>query len=305
MVCKVVFHADTICLGIRREAVSALLATNDGSLSFSCCKCRISSNAGGIESFGSAVSQILMIVGELVREVRSSRQNKLGNFGGVGLSGQNLSVKEEVLNQVRELKERDKRADSIIIRGLPEMSLLGVQEKFSDICKCLQLQDIKLVDIVKIGPNNMYRARIPNNDLRKLLFVHASKLRNHPDFSRVYVNRDLTYHQRQVLVARRNKAHRTELFSVSGANAAPIGANHTSRSEPVFSSADFPALRISSSRGVGGRRGGRGGSVGVSRGGRGGRGVLVGSRRENSSVGVPAANRFGPGQINHNMRTLN
>ena len=43
--CALVFHPDQGCLGVSGEAISVLLADNDGAITYRCCQCR----AGAVE----------------------------------------------------------------------------------------------------------------------------------------------------------------------------------------------------------------------------------------------------------------
>ena len=60
------------------------------------------------------------------------------------------------MTHVRELREREKRLDSIIIRGLTTTSVNIVKDKFRDICRVLRLENIELCKVKKVGPTNLF-----------------------------------------------------------------------------------------------------------------------------------------------------
>ena len=307
--CGKVFHPDTLCLGVSKEAVQILMSTLDGSLTFSCCKCRTGGTVGFSDGNSSAMSQILLIVGELVREVRNWRGVRCapddvgsgiiaGSSGGVGsgsygssvtISGQSQtssSIGDAVMVQVRELREREKRANSIIIRGLGEIPPQQVVVKFNEICNVLNVGNIELVDVVQISSPSgyLYRAKIVNAICRKNLLLKSHELRNTEEFSSVYLNKDLTFLQRKDLALKRRVARNSPLgggkLLLTGANACPQG-----NSDQVVSGddnignlaggSDEVALsnrqdwQVVGGRGGRGARGGRG--SGGFRGSRGGR----------------------------------
>ena len=69
---------------------------------------------------------MLQTVGELAREVREMRSSKqtVGGATSLSLRGEDFAsqrqgvTRDEVLSQVRELREREKRVDSIILKRL-------------------------------------------------------------------------------------------------------------------------------------------------------------------------------------------
>ena len=68
---------------------------------------------------------------------------------------------------------------------------------------------------------NLYRADINNKDTRLGVSKNARKLKDSGKFSRVYINRDLTYPQRQNARSQRMEARTTS------ANSIPIGSGDT------------------------------------------------------------------------------
>ena len=100
-----------------------------------------------------------------------------------------------------------------------------------------------LVGLIRVGSTNLYRGSIPNAEHRRALLLKVHELRNSAEFASVYVHRDLTYQQRQDLLARRRAGrmgdradqdhHRAGSGSMAdislglgtGSNSQPLGAN--------------------------------------------------------------------------------
>ena len=184
-----------------------------------------------------------------------------------------------------------------MIRGLPQLSPQAVEQKFSEICAYLGVGDVELNNVVHISTGNgsLYRARVVDLVKRKELLTKAHELANSDTFSRVYINRDLTYHQRQELVLRRSRArgHQNSGSAsvLSGANVVPQGSRVPDFGSPSHlrtdeQFADVATLLSGSSGGDGGRGPGvRVPSGGVGRGRGGGRGS---GRGRGSARGGPA-----------------
>ena len=114
-----------------------------------------------------------------------------------------------VHEELKEMKERDKRKESVIIKGLSASSSIELTAKFEQLSDQVMGAKVILSDVSPIsGHPNLYRAKIKDANLRKLVLEKAKMLRS-SDFSSVYISRDLTYAQRTELFARR-KAKQTE-----------------------------------------------------------------------------------------------
>ena len=119
--------------------------------------------------------------------------------------GRTLS-RNDVLSQVRELKEREKRTDSIILRGFGDKTLEEVNTVFESICQELGMPVIPLMGLAKLPSTiPIYRARIANEDQRRSLISKAPELRHSQRFSQLYINRDLTRQQREDIKLRRQQ----------------------------------------------------------------------------------------------------
>ena len=86
---------------------------------------------------------------------------------------------------------------------------IDLDNRFEQLSDQVMGAKVILSDVSPIsGHPNLYRAKIKDANLRKLVLEKAKMLRS-SDFSSVYISRDLTYAQRTELFARR-KAKQTE-----------------------------------------------------------------------------------------------
>lgn len=116
-----------------------------------------------------------------------------------GSGGYRLVVRQEL----KELQEREKRKDSIIIRGMEAASPADLQAKFSELTQHSMGMHVELSDIRAIPSHpDLYRAKVLNINDRKQLLDRAKNLRGTP-YDKVFIRRDLTYAQRTELRERR------------------------------------------------------------------------------------------------------
>ena len=206
--CSSLFHGEPMCLGVKRSTVDVLLTETSGAILYRCCNCRFQEAPAG-----EGLVQLSRIVGELVREVRSagtkvqpqsvrplpSAPRTHGSNGGTGAG------RDEILSQIRELREREKRRSAIIFRGLGDVSVGVLSTKFGKMCEYLGVGRITLGNVRKVGNGIIYRAVIEDDDKRRELLSKCHRLRSSTEFSRVYINRDLTHQQRQDLREKRQQ----------------------------------------------------------------------------------------------------
>ena len=330
-VCKGNFHAEVVCLGVHSDVVEVLKRNEDGALSYNCTECRLvnTNNSATEGSYGPVLKQVICTVKELAKFVRveshgnGSKQAKCCSGNPSGLQSQPIPQREQtlsrndVLDQVRELKEREKRADSIIFRGFGDVSLEEVNSRFEGICQELGLSLIPLTGITKISSSPvLYRAKVANETQRRTLLMKAPELKLSRQFSQVYINRDLTKQQREeVMERRRNRRLGQEVNGENVQSRNPtdyiqnqnfpggrgrgerIGSQRTGNSSrgvgsfgPTQESNVWP-IPSSGSRGRNTTQRGRGGTVG--RGGGRGRG------RANSNSEINSTQRISFGDIPH------
>ena len=114
-----------------------------------------------------------------------------------------------IRDEMKEIREREKRRQSVIVKGLKAKTGAELASMFGHMCGEVMGTEINMSDITAI-PNHsgVFRAKILNEDHRKLVLEKAKNLRD-TSFHSVYVSRDLTYIQRSELFNRR-KSRRNE-----------------------------------------------------------------------------------------------
>ena len=239
--CNKVFHADRLCLGVDQPVIDVLLGGDSCAVKYVCCSCRASPKCGVSGEVG-GFSQMLNIIGGLVSDMRKLTESvsKLQGSQEVvpsnGVRVQNVTNKDDtgagiaidkslVMSEVREMYEREKRKDSVIIRGVGDVSVQQASSIFRDMCQYLGLGNVPLVDTVKVAPS-VFRGKILKNEMRFRLLAEARKLRNSANFRQFYIQKDLTYRQRGELIANRAAA-RENLQEVESGN-----VRHVSSSSP-------------------------------------------------------------------------
>ena len=217
--CKAGFHPDTLCLGIEDREISVLLDNTNGALVYKCCLCR-SGKSGATGAF----NQLLKMVGVLAQGFKKSGFRSVGNTvssSRVESAGEAVS-RVEVMSHLRELREREKRSNSIMLRGLQTASTSAARDIFRKICDLLDVGIVELSEMVRVGPNNLFRATVINADLRREVLMRSHELRRSDNFARVYVDRDLTYQQRQEVLAKRRAVRQSHVGDSSNANGGPL-----------------------------------------------------------------------------------
>ena len=130
-----------------------------------------------------------------------------------------IEYRTMIRQEVKELREREKRKDSIVVRGLTSTTLADVTTEFEEISSMMIGSSVTLTDIVRIPDHpELYRAKILDEGKRKLILEKAKTLKG-SRYDGVFIRRDLTYAQRQELKMRRERQlHETGLRTQSGHN---------------------------------------------------------------------------------------
>ena len=112
-----------------------------------------------------------------------------------------------VREEMRELEEQRKRRSSLVIRGLEARSANEAISQFKAVTEHLVDHEVTLTDVVRItSEGDLYRGKVTDDDLRKLVLEKAKHLKNSIPYGNVFIRRDLTFKQRQVLKVRRAQA---------------------------------------------------------------------------------------------------
>ena len=125
--------------------------------------------------------------------------------------------------------EREKRKDSVVIRGLQGTTPTQLSAEFRELTLKMMGTQVDLTDIVLIpGHTGLCRGKILDSANRNLVLDRAKTLRD-TEYGSVYIRKDLTYNQRSALKERREAQHgpvqgrqpRAEQTGVAAPAAAP------------------------------------------------------------------------------------
>ena len=109
-----------------------------------------------------------------------------------------------IRDELREIREQEKRRQSIIVKGLKVSSASDFKIKFRQLCDDVMGAKVDLSDVNPIsGHPNIFRAKVVDDTQRKLILDNAKRLKGSAHDS-VYISRDLTYAQRADLYQRRH-----------------------------------------------------------------------------------------------------
>lgn len=185
-----------------------------------------------------AISQGSLSYAKVVSQSESQpqpRQQDGGSYeGGSGVQrhSQNADIHPDyrsvVRQEIRELREREKRRFSLVIRGLMSNSPAGVTAEFGDITSTMMGTRVTLTEVVKI-PNNvgLWRAKVLNLEHRELVLEKAKNLKG-TQYDHIFIRKDLTYTQRMELKQRReSQGASTRVIRPSRGTAVPSAPSAT------------------------------------------------------------------------------
>ena len=222
------FHAEKLCLGVDQSVIDVLLGGDRCAVKYVCCSCRGSSRPGTPDA---GMTQLLHIIGGHVSDMRklSETVSKLhgereSSSQNGGYSSQNVGVnvnpvqvdKIDVMSEVREICEREKRKSSVILRGVGDITVQQASSIFREMCQYLELGNVSWIDIVKVAPS-VFRGKITENESRFKLLAEVRKLRRSNNFRDYYIQKDLTYRQRgEVMANRAARVHNNDVEQSDG-----------------------------------------------------------------------------------------
>ena len=223
-----------MCSGLPKQLLDAINAYDGGGVTFICIKCRIERQS----SPSKAQPQMLELIGQLFQQMQglcstvcrdchpllsekvtilSSQPKAQTEPTPVTHHPQPIQshpkpmeqYREMVRDEVKEMQERDKRRQSVIIKGLKARTTEECSSSFKRMTEEVMGVSVTLSDVTPI-PNHpsLFRAKIDSDEHRKLVLEKAKHLKE-SGYSTVFVSRDLTYAQRTELFNRR-KARRAE-----------------------------------------------------------------------------------------------
>lgn len=212
--CPKWFHPSPMCLGIPEPLILTIQQYGGNAVKFVCTECRTKDNnndGGGVteaafqqlfltvKTLCEAVQALTAQVSSLNTQARAPSSTTASSVSASDNDQMRLLIREEN----REMEERKKRKSSIIIRGVQAETTALLKPSFDQVCTHLVGSTLPVTDVVCISSEKrLFRAKIQDDERRQALLDSARRLRDSP-FPNVFINRDLTYKQRQELRARR------------------------------------------------------------------------------------------------------
>ena len=228
--CEVWVHATEMCSGLPQNLITAIDQYNGGGIQFICTKCRVDHTSGRGKSPSSAtephvaetlsqlsqhIKGICSVIQELMSQVKQlsaqpkpvghadhNPQSVLSHAAGPPGNPQAQpphDYRAAIREEMRELREREKRSQSIIIKGLKANSAADFSVKFAQMTETHMGTRVELTDLINVtGHAHIYRAKISDESLRKMLLDRARHLRG-TEHNSVFISRDLTWAQRTEL----------------------------------------------------------------------------------------------------------
>ena len=235
--CPLWYHPTTSCTGLQPATLQCIRDEGGDAVRFVCGSCRCSPQASAdstgspdaLSQLYSMVKALTMSVAELTKQVSSlTTQMQAGpQQHGQGSAPQSI-LRDEVREEVRELEEQRKRKDSLFIRGISAQNDVEFTNKFKSVCQAVTGQPLApdsvfCIDRVKM----LYRVKVTNVEHRTNILNTAKNLKDHSSWSTVFINRDLTYKQRQqrrlrVGAAQSDASPGNSAGSQQGSNRGPV-----------------------------------------------------------------------------------
>lgn len=249
--CETWVHGTEMCSGLPQDVLTAILNYDGSGIKFICTKCRLEKPQSKMGAPSGADKEMRETLKQLFQQFRGmctvitelSSQMKVLAQGSCKASQPDTPATQPqasapsphpapdrtlIREELRELREREKRRQSIIIKGLTAAGPREAASKFDQLTETQFGMKIDLAEIMQIpGHSTMFRAKIISEEQRKFILENAKKLKG-STYSSVYISRDLT------------RAQRTELFEkrkarLTSASTAPkvAGVDSSLSSQPT------------------------------------------------------------------------
>ena len=245
-ICSVWTHGGQRCSGLPHEVFRNVVDYSALGVSYVCTSCRLNKNSkdnsSGYNQLFESVRGLNQAVSDLALEIKQIKSLSTGSaqshpsltmhnsFPQVDNPHFRKILQEELI----EIRQREKRADYIIIRGLGS-DINQIQGKFTDVTNFLFKCDksISLQDITPIK-QDLVRARVTDQQVRRELLNYSKNLKG-SIHDGVFISRDLTYKQRMAIKQRASSQVQNRPDGPSDPTGIPQAA-------PAIDSSDFPSL---------------------------------------------------------------
>lgn len=267
--CEVWVHGTEMCSGLPMDLIEAILNYGGEGIKFICMRCRLKPPSPSGDGAGSSAATdkdqshlvgtmqqmfqqfrgMCNIISDLSDEmkclakaIKSPPAQSLGQATEPAppppgpdpspKAAEQPAIRAVIAEELREIREREKRKQSIIIKGLRANSSAEVVHLFKDLSSTKLGCEVTLSDVSPIKDHaGMFRAKIMSDDQRKHILDNAKTLKG-TRYDGVYISRDLTRAQRTVLFEKR-QAKRTQNPTTSEAPPPRPATNQPPPTTPV------------------------------------------------------------------------
>ena len=252
------YHPSPQCTGLNMTSISAIQNEGGDGILYKCSKCRCLPQRSGstpavdpsaIPQLFEMVRSLATTVADLTGQVRlMCSQNVARPSSGNDFSSSSPVIRSraELFSELREFDEQKKRRCSLIVKGIQATTDDQFVPVFQNVSQVLTGTAVTPDEVYCINrENKIYRVKVLDFAARKALVEKSKELKNDQNFSDVYINRDLTFTQRQELRGRRQRQGHASDSGTSRAHADTVPV------VPSSSSADVAVSQAGSSVDVG------------------------------------------------------
>ena len=268
--CEVWVHSTEMCSGLPSDLIHAILDYGGEGIRFICMRCRLkppSTSDDAEDAANTAQSQSHLIgtmqqmfqqfrgmcqmisevsdeLRNLARSMKPQTQNAIQPpepprlpHAPTPQPTEQPALRSVIVEEVREMQEREKRKHSIIIKGLNTSSTAEASRLFREISSSKFGCEVFLTEVSSIKDHaGMFRAKITSDEQRKQVLNSAKTLKG-TQYDKVYISRDLTRAQRTALFEKR-QARRSQNPMTTDPAPSSLEAHDSARAGPAHASAD-------------------------------------------------------------------
>ena len=214
------YHPSQQCTGLSLEALNVIASDGGGAIAFICCNCRLTRNGSpnsqanqsnqvspeAMTQLYEMVKSLAVTVNAMSNQVATLTTSLQSHNSSTDRTARNLDD-ETLFTKFYEFEERKKRKTSIVVKGLNALNNAEFTDKFGDVAEAITGERVIPCNVYCINAErHIYRATITNRDIRINILSGAKNLKDHEHYSGVYINKDLTFQQREEARERRTSA---------------------------------------------------------------------------------------------------
>ena len=227
--CAKAYHPTPQCTGLYKNYIKMMQREGPyGAVRYCCSACRCNTNSAQARSLSNSgnsdsetsdggdnvtVSQLFVMVKSVVESVASlsthvaSLTTQVAALAALGDTRQSPQPppfsRDSLYAEMREFDERNKRRDSIIVKGSRAKTDPEIKTVVSRLGHLLLDSEVTTTDVYCVNKqSSMWRVTIKSREARDKLLTNSKNLRG-TQMSDIYLSRDLTFKQREEQRAKR------------------------------------------------------------------------------------------------------